>query len=146
MSDGPLYPAIIFGTAAFISWVVANNIRRTKQVKLVADLHTRVLDKCAASQDLLAYMESEAGRKFLDATSERADAASKILDAVRAGIVLSFTGLAELILHAYAAWPDGAEILTVTGTILVAIGLGFVASAATSYGLCKSWGLLPAKS
>jgi hypothetical protein len=111
----------------------------------VAQIHARLLDKIGTTQDLVAYIESDAGSKFLETANGAATPtpSMKILDAIRVGIVLAFAGAAELILRASNASPDGAEFLNVSGGILLAIGLGFLVSAFASYTLSKSWGLLP---
>ncbi|MBV8833163.1 MAG: hypothetical protein JO108_28530 [Acidobacteriaceae bacterium] len=143
MHDDIFIVPTIFFTFGFIVWTIATNIRRSKAARAVADLHTRVLDKCAASQDLLSYLESDAGRQFLEsAGTETTNPSGRILNAVQAGFILSLVGGAFLAVRAAPIDPDASQILLVLGSVALAIGVGFLLSAATSYVLCKNWGLL----
>jgi hypothetical protein len=135
--------AIIFGVFGWVVWVIATNIRRSKAVRHVADLHAKLLDKCAANQDLLRYIESEPGRRFLEsATVGQTAPASRILNAVQAGAILALAGAAILIVRTIEESMDVRDFLAFLGAVLAAIGVGFLISAAVSYGLCRSWGLL----
>jgi hypothetical protein len=143
MDDGFLVPLVIFGTIGWVSWTISTNIRRSHAARGVAQLHSKLLDKCAASQDLVAYLESETGRKFLDsASTESANPSGRILNAIQAGAIVLFIGIAELIVRMTVLNTDEDHFLLVSGAIALAVGIGFLISAATSFVLCKSWGLL----
>jgi hypothetical protein len=135
--------AIIFGVFGWIVWVIATNIRRSKTAREVADLHAKLLDRCAANQDILRYIESEPGRRFLEsATVGQAAPHTRILNAVQAGAILALAGAAILIVRGIEESMDVRDFLAFLGAVLAAIGVGFLISAAVSYGLCRSWGLL----
>src|SRR5690242_20497387 len=90
---------VVFGvlgfTLSWVVWVVATNIRRSKTARAVADLHARLLDRCTGSSDLLMYLESESGRRFLQsAASETANPFPRILNAIQAGAILVLFGIA----------------------------------------------------
>ena len=141
--DEILVPAIVFGTIGWVIKTIATNIRQSHGARAVADLHSKLLDKCAGSQDLIAYLESDAGRKFLEsATLERANPAGRILNALQAGFVLGLVGIAELTVRGLEPDINAERFLLVTGAVVLAIGVGFLLSAGTSYVLCRSWGLL----
>jgi hypothetical protein len=141
-SDIPIV-ATIFGTFGWVVYTISTNIRRAHASRAVADLHAKLLDKCAASQDLVAYLESNSGRKFLEsAGAEGAQPWSRILNAMQAGFVLSLVGVAELIVRTFEQNADADDFLLVCGAIALAIGLGFLISAATSFFVSRSWGLL----
>jgi hypothetical protein len=42
--------------------VIAVNIRRRQWGKQVAELHSKLLDRFARNQDLIAFLEGDAGR------------------------------------------------------------------------------------
>jgi hypothetical protein len=135
--------AIIFGTFGWVVYTIATNIRKAHGARAVANLHSKLLDKCAASQDLIAYLESSSGQKFLDsAGAEAPQAWSRILNAMQAGFVLSLVGAAELIVRNLEHDFDTSDFLLISGAIALAIGLGFLISAVTSFALSRSWGLL----
>lgn len=143
MSQDVPIVATIFGTFGWIVYTISTNIRRAHVSSSVADLHSKLLDKCAASSELLSYLESKAGQKFLESAGiEGSQPWSRILTAVQAGFVLFLVGIAELILRTFEWHPDTAEFLQISGAIALAIGVGFLASAVASFALSKSWGLL----
>jgi hypothetical protein len=143
-SDVPIV-ATIFGTFGWVVYTISTNIRRAHASRAVADLHSKLLDKCAASQDLVAYLESGSGQKFLEsAGTEGSQPWLRILSAMQAGVVLTLVGIAELIVRNVEQNSDTAEFLLISGAIALAIGVGFLISAATSFALSKSWGLLTA--
>lgn len=141
-SDVPIV-ATIFGTFGWVVYTISTNIRKAHASRAVADLHSKLLDKCAASQDLVTYLESGSGRKFLEsAGTEGSQPWSRILSAMQAGFVLSLVGIAELIVRSLEQNADTSEFLLISGAIALAIGVGFLISAAMSFALSKSWGLL----
>ena len=126
-------------------WVIFTTFRRYKIAKLQADVQSRLLDKIGSGQDLLAYAQTEAGRQLLESLQvERVSPPAphgKIITALQAGIVLFMFGSALLWLrtHISASNVDG---FTVFGALAIAVGIGFGLSAAASYLLSRSFGLL----
>jgi hypothetical protein len=136
-------PISLFVALCWIVWTIATNLRRTRVARLVADTHARVLDKCAAGNEMISYLESEAARKFLDsAATETANPAGRILNAFQTGIILTLVGIAGFLLRLANFERDADRFLLVVGAIAFAVGVGFLISAATSLFLCRSWGLL----
>ena len=104
-SDVPI-AATVFGTFAWVVYTISTNIRKAHAARAVADLHSKLLDKCAASQDLIAYLESSSGRQFLESAGAAVSQPwSRILGAMQAGFVLSLVGVAELIVAAWSQTP-----------------------------------------
>ena len=130
----------------WFAWVVFSTFRRYKIAKLQADVQSKLLDKVGTGQDLLAYAQTDAGRQLLESLKvERVISQApygKILGALQAGIVLFFFGSGMLMLRGHVSTPQGSEGFTVLGTLLIALGLGFGFSAAASYYLSRSFGLL----
>ena len=135
--------AIVFGMVGWVTWVIANAIRRGHTARAVADLHSRLLDKCTSNQELLSYLESQPGRRFLESTTTSgSNPSGRILNAVQAGSIAALAGGAMLIVRTEQRFDwDGRQFLVIFGSVLLAIGLGFLVSAAISYVLCRSWGL-----
>jgi hypothetical protein len=71
---------------------------------------------------------------------ERIAPHGRIIGALQTGIILLFVGAALLLLHNRVSVAD--EGFVVFGTLISALGLGFALSAAASYYLSKSFGLL----
>ena len=138
---------VVFGvlgfTLSWVVWVVATNIRRSKTASAVANLHSKLLDRCTASNDLLMYLESESGRRFLEsATSETANPFPRILNAIQAGAILVLFGIAVVLVRLAFDETGARQAFLLLGSAALAIGAGFLISAGISYTLCKSWGLL----
>jgi len=138
--DIVLFP-VAFGAMSFVLWTIFSTIRRFKIAKLQADVQNRLIDKFGTTQDLLAYVQTDAGKQLLESLSvERTSPFSRIIGAVQAGIIMFLFGLALLFLRGRVSGAE--EGFLMFGTIFVALGVGFAISAAASYSLSKSFGLL----
>ena len=82
--------AIVFGWAV---WVIAVNIRRSRTSKQIVALHSRLLDRFAGNQELIAFLEGESGRRYFEALEfDLKDPLSRILNGIQAGVVLILLG------------------------------------------------------
>jgi hypothetical protein len=127
----------------FSVWVIAGNIRRSRWGKQVAELHAKLLDRFAGSQDLIAFLEGEAGRKYFESLAfDLKDSVSRILNGIQLGIALISVGVALLLVRSALDDPNARNALLIIGTPITALGIGFLISAAISHRLCKAWGLL----
>lgn len=153
---------ILAGLAAFsvfvvvvtaLGWVIRTtiNYRRWNRVsKTQTEIHTKLLDRFSANDDLMAYMQTPAGRRFLENApipldnEPRTIAAplSRILWTVQAGVVLAISGGGLQFVSGRITLDDAALPLWVAGVLAVAIGVGFVVSAIVAYGLSLRLGLL----
>jgi hypothetical protein len=135
-----LITIFFFGNIGWIAWILTNAVRRTKVARAQAEVQSKLLDKFGSSQELLAYMQTEAGQRFVLAESEHVVTKSpqiKILGSIKVGTILGCLGLGLLLLA--AIFENEAPL--VLGTLSLAIGLGFLVSSGISYKLSKSWGL-----
>ena len=106
-----------------------------------AGLQTKLLEKFGTSQELLAYVQSDAGKRFLESlTMEQRTPYGRILGATQASVILALLGLAFLFLRGRV--PGAEEGFLVFGTIVLSLGIGFGLAAALSYILSKTFGLL----
>lgn len=135
-----LFP-MLFAVVALIIWIIFSTIRRYNTTKLQAGLQTKLIEKFGTGQELLAYVQSEAGKRFLESlTMEQRTPYGRILGAAQASAILALVGLALLFLRGRVAGAD--EGFLVFGTIILSLGVGFGLAAALSYFLSKSLGLL----
>ena len=122
---------------SWISWVILSTIRRYKIAKLQAEVQSKLLDKVGSGQDLLAYAQTEAGKELLQSLRvERVSPYGRILGALQTGIILALFGGTLLLFH------NRDEGFLLIGAAVTALGFGFILSAAASYYLSKSFGLL----
>jgi hypothetical protein len=123
--------------------------KSTTLVRAQADAHIKLMERLASSQELLGYMETDAGKRFLQLVAigtEQPRSArfpfGRILWSVQVGLVLLLAGLGLLFLRSHLHDPGAADGFLVLGTLGVMVGLGFILSAAASYVLSKRLGLL----
>ena len=130
---------------SWFAWVLFSTFRRYKIARLQADVQSKLLEKIGSGQDLLAYAQTDAGRQLLESLKvERVDPPAphgKIIGALQAGIVLFFFGIAMLWLRSHVSVPN-VDGFTIFGALGIAVGIGFGLSAAASYYLSRSFGLL----
>jgi uncharacterized integral membrane protein len=138
---------IILGAILWLVRVILDNRRWNKIAAIQTDAHNKLLERLASNQELLAYMESEAGRRFLESTPfeiDRSHSASlpygRILWSAQIGVVIIMVGVAMLWLQNQI--EDAAQALLVFGTLSLALGVGCLLSAGFSYMLSRSLGLL----
>jgi hypothetical protein len=148
-----VWPFLVFlvvtGSLLWILKVILENRRWSKIAKVQSEAHAKLLEKFATNEELLAYMQTEAGKRFLESAPIPVDLEQRprmsapfgrILWSVQLGFILAMAGAGLIYVRGYA--PDAAEGLLVFGTLCLMLGLGFVLSAIFSYGLSKHLGLL----
>jgi hypothetical protein len=144
MKDNILVPFFVCAMLGWIAWVIFSSIRRYLLAKTQSAVQMRLLDKVDSSQTLLAYSETEAGRRFLESLrveqGEPAMPFRRILGGLQWGIVLSVFGIGMLVLHGAGVAPE--QEFTVFGGMTLSLGVGFCIAAAASYFLSRSMGLL----
>lgn len=140
---------LILGALLWVLKVTLENRRWSRVAKVQAEVHTKLLEKFGASQELLAYMETEAGKRFLESQPFQLEAPGtrptpypfgRILLSMQLGVVGLLVGVGLLFLRSRLI--EGAEGCLVLGTLATTVGLGFLLSAAASYGISQHLGLL----
>ena len=156
-----LWRDVLGGLAAFIGfgmaigllvWLIRTIVdyRRWSQLaKVQTDVHTKLLDRFTANDDLLAYIQSPAGSKFLESSPIRLDTSpravgaplGRILWSVHGGLVLVAGGIGLQVVGARVA-DEAAQPLHALGVLAIALGLGFVISAIVSFVISQRLGLI----
>jgi hypothetical protein len=148
-----MFPIFMVSVLAVFTASLARAVlvhRRWKQAAILQrDTQAKLLDRLTANEELLAYLHGP-GKGLFDAAQIPAvrfptDAPSaRILWAIQAGLVLAFLGGGLQIARFAATTDDSRGFLFVLGVIAIAIGLGFIASAAASLVLSRKLGLIAA--
>jgi hypothetical protein len=151
-----LSPLLAFlGFLIFLVWIIrllVENRRWTRTFRLQSEVHTRLIDKFSSNQELGAYMETEAGRRFLEAApipvnveaSQRVpNAVARVLTPLQIGTVMILLGMGLLFLR--HAGPDMDAPMLVLGTLVLMPGIGFILSAGITWILAARLGLMPAE-
>jgi hypothetical protein len=144
-----------------VGWLLKSLIdyrRWLRLSKIQTEAHSKLLDRLTSNEDLLAYMQSSPGRRFLESAPIPVDPATRpiaapvgrILWSVQAGMVVAMGGLGLLYVSSRMAsgapgfTPGYAELsipLFVMGIVAVALGGGFVLSAGVAYAISRRLGL-----
>ena len=135
-----------------VIWLVRNAIeyrRWLRATKIQTDAHMKLVDRLASNDDLLNYMQSAAGQRFLSSPPVAIDASpqavsaplNRILWSVQAGVVLTAGGIG-LWFARFNVIDEAAQPLYVVAILAIALGVGFVISALLSYGLSRQLGLV----
>jgi hypothetical protein len=150
--------ALLIGLMSALSaivWLLRSVIehrRWLRATKIQTDAHAKIVDRLASNDDLLSYMQSPAGQRFLSSAAVTIDSApqamsapfNRILWSVQAGVVLTAVGVGLLFARGSVIEEVG-QVLHVLAILAIALGLGFVASALVSYTLSRQLGLVPAQ-
>jgi hypothetical protein len=153
--------SILAGTAGLVgfsivvwtvSWLIRMFVdyrRWLRLSKIQTDAHTKLLDRFTANEDLLNYIQSPAGRRFLESAPIPIDAGprtvgapfGRILWSVQVGVVLTVAGIGLEIIAARSI-EELAQAFSGFGVLAMALGVGFVLSAVIAYLLSRRLGLL----
>ena len=140
---------IILGALLWVFKVILDNRRWGKVAKVQAEVHSKLLEKFGNSQELLTYMGTEPGKRFLESQPFQLEAEGarptpyplgRMLFSMQLGVVLLLVGLGLLFLRSHVT--EGAQGCLVLGTLASTVGIGFLLSTAASYGLSQHLGLL----
>ena len=143
----------VFGTVVgFLVWVIRSIIsHRSWQhiMKIQTDAHTKIFDRLSSNEEMLAYVQSPAGQRFLTSTSSAIDLSprsigapvGRILWSVQVGVVIAFAGIG-LFVARNIMMEEVAQVLYVLSILAISLGLGFVVSALLAYFLSLRLGLL----
>ena len=149
--EGFMIGLLMLGIAGAVIWLIKTLIehrRWSRLSKIQTDVHNKLLDRFTANEDLLAYIQTPAGRRFLESApipveSPRSIGAplGRILWSAQAGAVFTVLG-AGLFAVSQNSLEEVAAPLGAFGVVIVALGLGFIVSALLAYALTRRFGLL----
>lgn len=147
----PLVAMFFFcGALIWLIKLILQNKRWKLTFKLHSEVHTRLIDKMGTSQEMLAYMDTEAGRRFLEAApiATEIDSArvpnvvSKVMTTLQVGVVMTLLGIGLLLVRNYTG--DAATGVLVLGVLVLMPGIGCIVSAWLSWAIAQRLGLMPA--
>ena len=134
-----------FFLVGFIVYVVVEGFRRRSQARMVADFHTRMLDRIGSAKEFGEFFASDAGKRFMDAlsTTDSGSPHGRILRSVQTGLVMLALGIGLFILTDQRTFSlEATDGLVVTATVTAAIGAGLIASTLITYLMSWQMGLL----
>ena len=142
----------VFGLIAFaLAWLVRTIIEQKRWNRLSrtqSEVHNKILDRFSTSAELLDYIRTPAGTKFLesapiplhaDSTPQNAPL-TRVMWSVQIGVVIAAASLGILVMSGRFE-KESAQELFALGMIGASIGVGFIASAIVSFYLSRRLGL-----
>lgn len=155
MMEGLTIIGVISLIAFVLTWLIRTVIdyrRWSRLSKVQAEVNNKLFDRFSSNEDLLTYIQTPAGRRFLEAAPIVASTApprplgaptSRILWSVQIGIVIA-AGALGLLFVSGRVIEEVAQPLFAIAAIGISLGIGFVVSSAVAYVLSRSMGLIEA--
>ena len=125
----------MFGVSGYVLRTLIVNFRSHRTSRLQAEVMTKLIDRIGSSPELGKWLEGGGPKQFLEFESERSSPHTRILNSIQTGLVALSLGLALM-------WVGTYPEVSAAGTILLAVGVGFLASSGAAYVLAKNWGIL----
>jgi len=144
---------VFAGSIGGLLWLIRlllENRRWSRVFRQQAEIHGKLIDRFATNQELLEYMNTETGRRFLDAAPIPIDpdrsralpgGIGRVVGPLQLGIVLTMLGGGLMILA--HSLRDFSAPLTLAGMVTLMPGLGFIISAIVTWRLTERLGLTP---
>lgn len=140
---------VVLSTLVWLIRTIVDHRRWNRLSKIQAEVHTKLMDRFSTNDELLAYVQTPSGRRFLESgpspLQETAPVLSapfsRILWSVQLGSVLLVSGVGLLFLSGRAI-QEAREVFYIAGCLASAIGAGFIVSAGAAYILSRRLGLL----
>jgi len=137
----------VFSTAiGVIIWLIRTIIeqrRWTQLSRVQTEVHGKLLDRLTSNDELLRYIDTPAGRRFLESAPIPLEGArpmsapvGRILWSVKTGLVVAAAGIGLQIVS-FNVDKEAAQPMSALGIIALCVGLGFVLSAVVSYILSR---------
>lgn len=137
-------------TSALI-WIIRTLVeyrRWHRTSKVHTEVHNKLLDRFTSNEDLMAYIQTPAGRRFLESAPISTESParpvgapySRILWSVQVGIVLA-AGAIGLLYVSGRVMEEISQPFFAFGVLALMVGVGFVVSAGASLLLSRRLGL-----
>ena len=135
-----------------IVWIIRLVVEQRRWSRLAAiqtDMHSKLLDRFSSNEELLGYLQSSAGRKFLEATPIPLESGprpvsapvARILWSLQLGFVLIAAGIGFDLVSLRVTGSD-SNVLYGLGVISLLVGVALTLSAGIFYLLSRRFGLL----
>ena len=139
---------VVTGTLIWLIQTVIDYRRWNRLSKIQTEVHSKILDRFGSNEDLLRYIQSPAGQRFLESAPipleqepRRIGAPfSRILWSVQAGAVLAVVGFGLLFVSTRVV-EDVAPGVMAAGVLALSLGIGFALSAVIAFILSRRLGL-----
>lgn len=139
---------IVIGVLAWLVKTIVDQRRWTQLSRIQTEVHNKLLDRFTSNEELLTYIQTPAGRRFLESAPIPLEASprpisapvGRILWSVQVGLVVAAAGIGLQVVS-FQAQKEIAPVLSAIGLVSICVGIAFVVSAVVSYALSKKLGL-----
>ncbi|HEY6212035.1 MAG TPA: hypothetical protein VIW45_07105, partial [Vicinamibacterales bacterium] len=139
----------VVGSIVYLLRGVIDHKRWVAATKIQNEAHNKLFDRLTSNEDLMVYLQSPAGQRYLQFAPAMADASpravsapiGRILWSAQTGIVVALGGVGLAATRSFVM-DELSQPLMVVALVAIAIGVGFIISAMVSYGLSRHLGLL----
>jgi hypothetical protein len=148
---GPFLVFLCFlGALIWLIRVFLENRRWGRVFRMQTEVHGKLIDKFGSNEELLSYMGTDAGKRFLEAApisvefeqgQRMPSIVAKVLIPLQIGVVMVLLGTGLLSLR--NSLPDLSVPLLVFGVVVLMPGIGFILSAGIAWMLAGRLGLMP---
>jgi hypothetical protein len=149
--QGVTIASVVLAIVSGLVWLIKTLVdhrRWSRLSKIQTEVHNKVLDRMQSNEDLLAYIQTPAGKRFLESApipmeSPRSIGAplGRILWSAQAGAVLTVLGIG-IVLVSQNTLEEIAGPLGALGAVVIALGIGFLVSSGLAFMLTRRFGLL----
>jgi hypothetical protein len=140
--------SVVTGTLIWLVKTLVDYRRWYRLSKVQTEAHNKLLDRFTANEELLGYINTPSGKRFLESAPIMLDGAAsissplkRILWAVEIGVVLA-CGAGGILIARYNVPPELGQPLFVVGVFAVSLGVGFILAAVASFLISKRLGVL----
>jgi hypothetical protein len=146
--------AVVITMISIFGWIIRaimNHRRWLRVSKLQTDMQNKLLERFTSNEEMLAFIGTAAGQRFLESASVPSETGPKNLSApvgrilwsIQLGIVILVGGVGLVIVsYQLSDFPEGITTFQVIGGIIIALGIGFILSALGSFLLSRRLGLM----
>ncbi len=140
---------VITGLLVWLIKTVTDNKRWTRLLKTQTEAQNKLFDRLGTNEDLLAYIATPAGKRFLESTpivlgpttASVGGPMRRILWATEIGMVLACGGGGLMIARRTLPW-DLSQMMWLVAVFAISLGIGFILAAGASYLLSRHMGIL----
>jgi hypothetical protein len=140
--------AAAIGSLIWLIRILLENRRWSRVFRLQSDIHGKLIERFATADNLMQYMSTESGRRFLEAApipmgmerQRMSGGLGRVIASLQIGLVLSLLGLGLVLLR--RSLTEFAAPLLVAGVVIMMPGIALLLSAAITWRVSSRLGLL----
>jgi hypothetical protein len=141
---------VLIGVLGWIIRSIMNHRRWLRVSKLQTDMQNKLLERFTSNEEMLAFIQTSAGQRFLESASMAAESGPRVLSApvgrmlwsIQLGIVILVAGMGlEIVSYKLSNYEDVVTGFQGMGGIVIALGIGFILSALGAFLLSRRLGL-----